>query len=330
MESILFICFAISFFATLLLTPYWIKVAKRANLAVRDMNKFKKPIISTAGGIAVMAGFLFGLLFYIALKTFIFKNLTNTVEILAVLCVVLIIGLIGFLDDVLGRLSLRRWQRPLLCLIAAIPLIVINSGRSIMFVPFVGPVNFGVLYPLLLIPIAISGAANGFNMLGGYNGLQAGLGAIILTALGIITWMHGNTWVSVICFCMVFALLAFLIFNKFPAKVFDGNTLSYIIGSTVACIAIIGNIERAALILFIPFFIELVLKWRGKMRKESFAIANKDGTITEPYLKIYGLEHIAIKLIRKIKKYKKVYEPEVVFSLWIFEIILAIIVILAI
>ena len=330
MEFILLLCFAISFFVTLLFTPYWIRVAKRANLAVRDMNKYKKPIISTAGGITVLAGFLFGLLFYIALKTFIFKSLVNGIEILAILGVVLIIGFIGFLDDVLGRLSLRKWQRPLLCLIAAIPLIVINSGRSIMFVPFVGPVNFSLFYPLFLIPIAITGAANGFNMLGGYNGLQVGLGTIILAALGIITWIQGNSWISIICFCMVFALLAFLIFNKFPAKVFDGNTLSYIVGSLVACIAIVGNIERAALILFIPFFIELILKWRGKMKKESFAIANKDGNITEPYAKIYGLEHLAIRFIKKIKKDKKVYEPEVVFSLWLFEIILAIIVILAI
>lgn len=330
MEFILLICFVISFFATLLLTPYWIRVAKKSNLAVRDMNKFNKPIISTAGGIAVIAGFLFGLLFYIALKTFIFKDLTNTIEILAILSVVMIVGFIGFLDDVLGRTSLGKWHRPLLCLVATIPLIVINSGKSIMFVPFVGPVNFGLLYPLLLIPIAISGAANGFNMVGGYNGLQAGLGIIILSALGIITWSQGNIWITIVCFCMVLALLAFLIFNKFPAKVIDGNTLSYIIGSLIACIAIVGNIERAALILFIPFFIEFVLKWRGKMRKESFAIANKDGTLTEPYPKVYGIEHIAIKLTRKIKKNKRVYEPEVVFLLWVFEIILAIIVILAI
>lgn len=330
MEFILLLCFAVSFFITLLMTPYWIKVAKRANLAVRDMNKYKKPIISTAGGIAVMAGFLFGLFFYIALKTFIFKNLTQGVEILAVLCVVLIIGLIGFLDDVLGRLSLRKWHRPLLCLVAAIPLMVINSGRSVMFVPFVGPVNFGLIYPLILIPIAISGAANGFNMVGGYNGLQAGLGTIILAALGIITWMQGNSWISIICFCMVFALLAFLIFNKFPAKVFDGNTLSYIVGSLIACIAIMGNIERAALILFVPFFIELVLKWRGKMRKESYAIPNKDESLEEPYMKVYGLEHLALRIIKKFKKDKKVYESEIVFLLWSFEIILAIIVILAI
>ncbi len=330
MEPILFLCFVISFCVTILTIPYWIHVSKKANLATEDMNKAKKPFISTAGGITVMAGFLFGLLFYIALKTFVFKNLNGGNEILAILCVVLISGFIGLLDDVLGRSALRRWQRPLLCLIAAIPLVVINSGKSIMYIPLVGPVNLGLIYPLLLIPIAVSGAANGFDIIGGYNGLQTGLGIIILSTLGLITWMQGSSQVSIICFCMVFALLAFLIFNKFPAKVFDGNTLSYIVGALIACIAIVGNIERTALILFIPFFIELFLKSRGKMMKESYAIPNKDGSLNQPYSRIYGLEHLAIKFIKKFKKNKKVYEPEVVFSLWAFEIILAIVAILTI
>ncbi len=330
MEIILFLCFVVSFIVTLLLTPQWIRYARNSNLAVRDMNKFKKPIISTAGGVIILTGFIFSILFYIALKTFVFKTSTNVGEIFAILSVLLIMGFIGFLDDVLGRYGLIRWQKPLLCLIAAIPLIVINSGRSVMYVPFVGPVNFGLFYPLLLIPLAISGAANGFNMIGGYNGLQTGLGIIILAALGIISAISGQTWIAILCFCMVASLLAFLIFNKYPAKIFDGNILSYVVGSFIACIAIISNSERAALILFIPFFIELILKARGKMKKESFAIPNKDDSLEKPYNKFYGLEHVVLSLIKKIKPSHKVYEKEIVYSFWILEIILAIIVILLI
>jgi len=330
MEFILFLCFVISFLITLLAIPYWINVASRANLAVRDMNKYKKPIIATAGGITVMAGFLFGVLFYIALQTFIFKGTIHINEILAILSVILIIGLIGFLDDVLGETALGKWQRPLLCLIAAIPLIVINSGRSIMHVPFIGPVDFGLFYPLLLIPVAISGSANGFNMIGGYNGLQTGLGAIIISVLGIINWIQGNGWLAIICFCMVFSLIAFLIFNRVPAKIIEGNTMSYIIGSMIACIAIVGNIEKAALIMFIPFFFELVLKSRGRMKKHSFAIPNKDNSLEEPYSKIYGVEHIALRVLKKIKKSHKVYEKEIVLCLWLCEIVFVIIAFLAI
>jgi hypothetical protein len=73
-----------------------------------------------------------------------------------------------------------------------------------------------------------------------------------------------------------------------------------------------------------------VLKWKGKMRKESYASPNSDGSLEEPYAKVYGLEHFVLRIIRKFKKDHKAYEPEIVFSLWGFEIILAIIVILII
>jgi len=326
MESILIICFAVSFLITLFITPYWANYARKANLAVRDMNKANKPIVPTAGGVPVIAGFLFGLLFYIALKTFIFKNLTNAtaVNLFAILCVILISCSIGFLDDVLGRISLRKSHRIILCLIAAIPLVALNSGKSMMSIPFIGMVDFGVIYPLILIPLGVSGAANGFDMIGGYNGLQTGLGIIILSALGILTWMHGSGWLAVVCFCMVFALIAFLMFNKYPAKVLDGNTLSYIVGALIACIAIVGNTEKAALILFIPYFIELLLKARGGMRKESFAVPNKDGSLDVPYQKIYGLEHAAIALLKKIKPSHKVHEKDVTSSLIFLEVIFAI------
>ncbi len=50
---------------------------------------------------------------------------------------------------------------------------------------------------------------------------------------------------------MVGALLAFLWFNWYPAKVFPGDTLTYSVGALVACIAILGDMEKIAVILFI-------------------------------------------------------------------------------
>src|SRR3989344_2780262 len=74
----------------------------------------------------------------------------------------------------------------------------------------------------------------------------------------------------IIAACAFMALLAFFIFNKHPAHIFPGDTLTYPIGTIIAIIAILGNIEKFALILFIPYLIEGLLKARGKMQKESF------------------------------------------------------------
>jgi UDP-N-acetylglucosamine--dolichyl-phosphate N-acetylglucosaminephosphotransferase len=327
MEMPLMVPVILAFLISLIATPYWIRRAKKAGLTGRDMNKHEKPLIAEAGGIAVVAGFLISILFYIGIKTFYFKTSQNLIEIFALLSTVLIIVIIGFIDDILGwKIGLRQWQKPLFCLLAAIPLMVINVGNTEMALPLLGQVNFGLIYPLLLVPIAISGAANGFNMIAGYNGLETGMGAIIIATLGVLIHSTGQTWLSLIAFSIVASLLAFLIFNRYPAKVFPGNTMTYTIGALIAGIAIIGNVEKAAIILFIPYFVELVLKARGKFQKESFAKPNRDNSLELLYPKIYGLEHIMIKLIKKIKG--KAYEREVVYSLWLIEIIIAILILI--
>ena len=331
MKLLLFLlCIITSFLVTLTAMPYWIRRAANAGLTGIDMNKRKKPKVAEVGGIIVVAGTIAGILAYVAIKTFYFNSMQFVIEILAFVCTLLIITLVGFIDDILGwKIGLRQYQKPILCLLAAIPLAVINVGESTIMLPFIGPVNLGLLYPLVLVPIAITGAANGFNMLAGYNGLEAGMGMIILSTLGLFQIRNVGyidvLWVGVIAFCAVAALAAFFWYNKFPARIFPGDTLTYSIGAIIASVAIFGNIEKIALILFIPYFIELILKIRGKLKKESFAFPQKDNSLE--IKGIYGLEHIAIKFLKKIKPSKRVYEKDVVCLILGLEAILAIIVI---
>ncbi len=63
---------------------------------------------------------------------------------------------------------------------------------------FLGTLDTGLLYPLLIIPIGMIGASNAFNMLAGYNGLEAGMGIVILSTLGLIAYNTGNTVAVVI------------------------------------------------------------------------------------------------------------------------------------
>jgi len=210
----------------------------------------------------------------------------------------------------------------LLSVLISLPIVVINAGHSVITLPFMGKVNVGIVYPFILVPLGIVGASNGFNIIAGYNGLEAGMGIIILSALGIMSYSMGNLWVAVIAFCMVAALLAFLLFNRYPARVFPGDTLTYSVGALIAIIVIIGNIEKFGLMLFSLFIIEGFLKARGKFQKESFAKVLKDGSLVNQYDKWYGLEHIAVSLLGKMKN--KVYEYEVVFVLWLAQLIVSV------
>jgi len=309
-----------SFFVTLFFTPIWIKRAKKAGLVGKDMNKTDKKEISEAGGISVLFGFILGTLSYIAITIFYFQETENLIEIFALLSVILIISLIGFIDDVLGwKIGLNKKARIFFLFFASIPLVAINAGESTMM-----GIDFGLFYPLFFIPLGIVGASATFNFLAGYNGLETSQGILILSSLALINFFIGNNWLGLISLIMVVCLLAFYIFNKYPAKVFPGDILTYSIGGLCAIIAILGNIEKLALFFFIPYIIETGFKLRGKLKKESFANVNADGSLEKPYKKIYGLEHLAIYILKRIKKNKKVYEKEVVFMINGFQILIII------
>lgn len=319
MELLLIIPLILGFLLSLFFIPLWIKKAGQAGLVGRDMHKTssKKEIVE-AGGIAVLLGFMLGILSYIALKTFVLKTDVITVEIFALLTTVLIVGFIGLMDDILGwKVGLTKKTRILFLIFAAIPLIVINAGESSMM-----EIEFGLIYPLFFIPLGIVGASATFNFIAGYNGLETSQGILILSALSLITLLTGNNWLALISLIMVSCLIAFYIFNKYPARVFPGNVLTYSIGALIATIAILGNIEKIAVFFFIPYIMEVGLKLRGKLKKESFAKLNRDGSLEMAHKKFYGVEHIAIYLLKKIKKDKKVYEKEVVYAINLFQILI--------
>lgn len=324
MELRLLIIPLLSFIVTYLTTKAWIKIAKRENFVVKDMNKYNYPNVPAYGGIAVLFGFCMGVFLYVALSIFYFERTIHLIEIFALLTTILIIAFVGILDDILGwKKGLKQWQKPLLTIPAAVPLMAINAGFTRIYIPFLGPTDIGLLYPLILIPIGIIGASQGFNMLAGLNGLESGMGAIILSTLGFMLWQLDKPWLALICLSMVISLFAFWLFNKYPAKVFSGDVLLYSLGALIACIAILGNIEKAALILFIPYFIELFIKLKCRLRSECFLIPQKDRSVLPPK-EIGSLTHVVAKLLTKIKS--KIYEKDVVNTLYCFELILAIIV----
>ena len=321
---IIFIAGIVSFSLAFLVLPYWIRRAKNYGFVEKDVHK-KNATAVGLGGLIIGLGFIGGLLFYIAYEVFYIKSNSSLVAIFSVMTSILIAIILGLVDDLLGwKIGLRKYQKITMTFLIALPIMVINAGVSEITLPFIGQVNVFFLYPLILVPLGISGAANGFNILAGYNGLESGMGILILLSQGLIVLKLGNNVVALMAFCMAASLLAFLYYNKFPAKIFPGDSMTYSVGALIAIVAILGNIEKFSIMLFIPYLIEGALKLRGNLQKESFAKLRSDGSFTEPYDKYYGLEHIAITIARKIKK--KAYETDVVFILWTFQIIISILV----
>jgi UDP-N-acetylglucosamine--dolichyl-phosphate N-acetylglucosaminephosphotransferase len=300
----------VSFAAALFITPKFIRFLEAAGITGKDIQKRERPTIAEMGGPAVLTGFLAGIFFYIWVKVFLYGEVQNMVELFAGITTILIITIIGMFDDLSGlvrrnkidnfgnlkRIGLKQWQKPLLTLPAAIPLMAIMAGDTSLTVPLLGSINIGIFYPLLIVPIAIIGASNATNMLAGMNGLEAGLGAVLLTTLGIYGYIHNSIAAAMIAFTFAAALLGFLWFNKYPAKIMPGDSVPYAIGAAVAVVAIIGNMEKFALYVFALWFVEFALKARSGFRAESFGVLQPDGTLKAPYPKIYSLTHAVMKL----------------------------------
>ncbi|MGV8086567.1 MAG: glycosyl transferase family 4 [Candidatus Woesearchaeota archaeon] len=317
---ILIICFIISFLVALVLIPIWIKKAIKGGFFGKDIHKLKNTHVAEMGGVIVMIAFVLGLLGYVALTINTPNTEENTIMILGILTAILITTIIGIIDDILGwKIGLRQYEKPIITLLAVIPIAIIVQDSNLL-IPLLGQINLGIFYTILFIPLLILFTTNSFNMLAGYNGLETGQGIIILSTLGAMAFTLGKFWPGAIAFIMVFALIAFLIHNFYPARVFPGDSLTYSVGALIGIIAIVGKLEHVLLIIMIPYFLEFFLKLRGKFQKESFAKLNKDGSL---YVKeIYGLEHL---MVRFIGKFKKVREYEVVIGIWTIQLILCII-----
>ncbi|MBT3323889.1 hypothetical protein HN681_01280 [archaeon] len=296
MKIMIGIAVIISFFIVSWVTPWVISYMKNLGVVVKDQHKENKPLIPISGGLAVFFGIFFGIMSVIFIQTFYYHSVSMVIELFAFSLSLFAITFVGFFDDMLIRkdkessFGLKQWQKPLMTVIAAVPLMVVNAGQSLMYIPFLGVVDVGLLYTFLFIPIGVIGASNMVNLLGGFNGLETSLGIIYIGSLSVYAYAVDSQIAAIIGFVTVLALLSFLYFNWTPAKIFPGDSLTYLLGGVLASMAILGNIEKAALIVSIPFFIEIILKLRGKLKKQSYGKI-VDGRIYSLYNKIYSLPH---------------------------------------
>lgn len=300
---------------------FWIRKAHQIGLIWTDMNKIKGGQVAGSGGLTIILAFVIGVLVYVQYRTFYLRDVSFSTEIFALLTSVLLLAGVGLVDDLLGwqRGGLGRTSRLVLVLIAAFPLMAINVGRSTIALPFLGQVDLGLVYALIIIPIGIIGAGTTFNFLAGFNGLEAGQGILILGASAVVSYFTGSVWLAVICILMIAALLVFLLFNFYPARVFPGDVLTYPVGGLFAIVAILGNFEKIAVFFFIPYILEVILKSRGKLIKQSFGLPKSDGSIALRYPKVYSLNHVAILGMERLGI--KVTEQRVVFFVWSFQLL---------
>lgn len=278
---------------TYVVMPILIRKFVAASMTGRDVNKIGAPEVAEMGGLGIVMGAIGALLVAIALQTFLgypFK----LIEVLAAMLTMMIISVIGTYDDLF---SMRQSIKAVLPMAAALPLVAVSAaGSTSVSIPFFGAFDFGFYYIFLIIPLGVTVASNLTNMLAGFNGMESGMGAVIFAASLVIALANGSTEMAMISAAMLGALLMFLRYNWYPARVFTGDIGNLTIGAALASAVIIGNLESAGAILVIPYVIDFFIKAINRFPSTKWWGYLRAGKLYPLENRVRGLAQLVMKL----------------------------------
>ena len=303
----------VSFIAVCLFLPWLIKSLRGTTLVGKDLNKPHSPLVPEMGGIAVILGFYVGVALLVGLAVPVASNGL----FFAALSSCLGAGIVGLMDDMF---RLRKRSKAILPFVLALPLgaVVYASKNTVLL-----GVDIGILMAIA-VPLGVTSASNAANMLEGFNGLGAGLGIIMTSSLIVLAMIVGAQEGLFLLFPLLGALAAFLWFNRYPARVFPGDSMTLFTGATIACAAIISSpsLKTFGALLFVPMIAEFVLKFRGHFQGENYGKVRPDGRLVWQG-RVESLAHA-------IMKWKPLREWEIVLVLWALEALVCALVIVAV
>lgn len=233
----------VAFAVTYVSIPPLASWLKRRGVVGIDIHKLDKPKIPEMCGLSVIAGLAAGCLVSSELLG------GHSREIDAFLGTVLIAGMIGLIDD-LRPLSPKL--KPALTAIAAAPILLLGTYNPYPVFPLIGTIRLTILYPFLIL-FAIAVPANAVNMLDVFNGSTSGTLAIVSLALALVLALSGKATATSLALGLFGSLVAFYLFNRYPARVFGGDTGSLAVGAAVGALSVIGSIEAVAIAALAPY-----------------------------------------------------------------------------
>jgi len=322
--SILIFIFSLflSWFILLVITPKFIKLARARGWIGKDMNKFKKNNVAELGGVPVFLGFSISILLSMILYYLISFDPYTFIDIRLfslILLTMFLIMFVGFVDDILGwKKGISQWQHFILPIIFSVPMILVSIfyGLNTLYIPFIGIAYFGLFFAWVFVPLVITSATNAFNLLAGFNGLEAGLSIIIFSTISFISVIQGEITLLIILACWLGALIGFLKFNKYPSKIFPGDIVTLVSGSLAGISAIVLHMEFLIGFLVLLFVMEFFIKLFHNFKSECFAIPQKNETI-KANSKGGSLTHLILRTGRFTEK-------KLVWTFYIIQIVISI------
>jgi len=250
-----------------------------------DINKPDRPRIPEAGGMMLLPGVWILVLLLVSLRLI---NPLGYVFLFTLTC----FAAIGFFDDGFKLFKKETgWSRYLAN--RAVVSFVFTLPFAFLTLPTItGAVPFAVYWYAVAAGALILATASMANSFAGLNGWEVGSSAIVLAGLTVMVSFSPIYTLTLITLCMLMlgAQLALLWFNRYPARVFPGDSGTLMVGAFMGCTILFIDKWYIALGLFAPHAYDLLLKFktnRGDMsQKKEKPYALKDGKIVAPSNKL--------------------------------------------
>lgn len=219
-----FVSFIISFLAI----PAIMKVAREKKLYdLPDARKLHTTPIASLGGVGIFIGFFLSSLLTISNK--------QSPEFPFFFASAMVIFFLGLKDDILVISPTKKFLGQLAAAAILIHLANIRIESLHGFMGY-GPLPEAAGYIVSYITIIV--VVNAYNLIDGVDGLAGSLGILTTALFGTYFLLAGMSFYSLLAFAMTGSLIAFLIFNYNPAKIFMGDSGSLLLGLVNAILVV--------------------------------------------------------------------------------------------
>ena len=209
--------------------PAIIRVAELKELidSPDGQRKLHKRFVPTMGGVGIFAAFI--------ISYSVWGQVVSLGSFPFFIAALLILFLMGVRDDIV---ELTPFKKFVIQLIASI-ILVLGGGISLSsFNGLFGIGDLNLVAGSVVSVIVLIAIINAYNLIDGIDGLAGGVGLIASSILGIWFWGAGFLSLAILSFSLSGALIGFLSFNMYPARVFMGDTGAMSIGFILGYLSI--------------------------------------------------------------------------------------------
>lgn len=268
MELFIFAFFA-SLISTLALVRYQHlhkKISSDHDLS--GPQKFHTQPVPRIGGIGIFFALICSALF-----TFLFLSAERGLLLFQITACALPAFIIGLIEDLTKKIGVKT-RLIATAISACMGIYFLNVLITKINIPgFDWFLSIGVI-AIIFTVIAVTGLANAYNIIDGFNGLASMVAIISLFAIGYVAFKVNDTVLASICLIVIGAIGGFFIWNYPRGLIFLGDGGAYLIGYMIANLSILLVIRNpnvspwfALLVNAYPIFETLFTIWRRKVHQ---------------------------------------------------------------